>query len=145
MQRHAPARLTSALCRGTSLRVAVNCGWGKGRHTHGNILGALWGRRAIAHPLATVDDNGLSSSNSVNALASLDLKFATQNDCELVKIRCLPRLTPARWTDHACDAQALGIGVHTTDELFYRFRRLAVSLDSRWCCNDSWHVAKKWW
>src|SRR5206468_12450599 len=108
-QRHAPARLTSALCQDTSLRIAVNCGWGKRRHTHGNILGTLWGWRAIAHPLATVDDNGLTGSNSVNALASLDLKLATHNDCELVKIRCLARLTPARWTDHACDARALGI------------------------------------
>src|SRR6266480_4628880 len=126
------------------IMIAVNRGWGKGRHTHGDILGALRGRRAVAHPLATLDDNGLSRSDSVNALASLDLELSAQNHGELVELWCLPRLTPARWTDHACHAHAFSFGVRAANELLYDFWRLAVSLDSRWCFNELWHVVKVW-
>jgi len=122
--------------------IAVNGDWAKGRYAHGDTLCALLEWRAVARPLATVDDNGLSGSDSVNALASLDLKLATQNHGELVEIRCLPWFTPPRRTDHACDAYTLGFGVRAANELFYGFWRLAVSLDPRWCFNGLWHVAK---
>jgi hypothetical protein len=121
----------------------VNYGCGKCRHTHGEIFGAFWCWRAVAHPLATPNDDCLSGSYSVNALASFDLKFATQNNREFVEVRGLPRFAPTRWTDHAGDADSLGLRIGPTDELLDDFWRLTAGLDLGRRFNELWNMERE--
>lgn len=79
----------------------------------------------------------------MNSVAALNAKLSAQDNSELVEFWCLARFAPARRADHACDADALTLGVHTANELLNSFWRLAVSLDSGWRFDELRHSRKR--
>ncbi len=87
-------------------------------------------RRAIAHPLAALGDDGLPRRHAQHPLASFDMQDAAEDDREFVKLRRLSRLAPAARALHSCDTERRGRGVDEANELLDHFRRLTMRVDA---------------
>src|SRR5438477_10443963 len=87
-------------------------------YANGDVFGAVGSRRAVAHPFAATRNDGLAGFNIEHALLRFDPERAAQDQGELIEVRLLAGLGPARWAVHVGDADGGIAGIHAADVLF---------------------------
>src|SRR4029450_13404178 len=92
--------------------IAVDGVHGERWQTHGDVLGAVGARGAIAHPFAGVGDHCLAGGHVDDAVLVLDANHAAKHNRDLLEIGTLARLFPTRRRLHASDADVGVARVH---------------------------------
>ena len=98
---------------------------GEGGHADCDVFGAVGSRGAVTHPFSGSRMNALAGLHGHLAAFGLHDQGAAQHDRELVELRALPGLGPARRAAHVSDAQAVLARVRPSDVLVDQLGRLA--------------------
>src|SRR6266536_5704367 len=107
------------------LCVPVNGVRGEGGHADRDVLGAVGSRAAVAHPFPGSRVNSLACLHGHLVPFGLHDEGTAQHDRELVELRALPGLGPARRAAQVRDAQAVLARVSPPDVLVDELGRLA--------------------
>jgi uncharacterized protein YjbJ (UPF0337 family) len=113
---------------------------GEGGEANGEILGAIWGWRAVSDPLARGRDDGLAGGDVEDAGGVFDAEQALQYYGDLFEFRPLAWLHPAFRGHHARDADGPVSRVHAPGELLDAFRLRAGGLDDGGRADESGHL-----
>ena len=121
------------------LRVTANRVRRKRRQAHRNVLGALGLRRAVTDPFPGRHMHDLTSMYLEHGRLGLDSEHAGEHECELIKLRGLPRLFSAGRAFHAGHTELIRARVHPPHVLLNAFRLVPCGCDNRWILDQSHH------